>query len=237
MIRARHDGWAEILFRLYIQRLTRRGFHALRLIGEPAHLPAGIPVLLTANHSTWWDGFFVCHLNWLFFRRRLYMMMLEEQLARYPFFSRVGAFGVRPGHPRSVAESLDYSASLLKDPGAMLCVFPQGELVPHGRRPVSYQRGLERILQRQGGPVTLLPLAMRCEQGGERLPDAFFLMGSPQPAGGKESPRADTMAREQEQLMQRLDAAIAAGDGGRVFLGTGSREAGQREPLTAEAAV
>jgi hypothetical protein len=43
-------------------------------------------------------------------------------------------------------ESLQYSASLLADPRIALCIFPQGELLSYGTRPLGFRRGIERIL-------------------------------------------------------------------------------------------
>jgi 1-acyl-sn-glycerol-3-phosphate acyltransferase len=204
-----------------VERLTERSFNALRLIGEPARLPAALPAVLIGNHSTWWDGFFVYLLNKRFFHKTLYVMMLEEQLARYHFFRRLGAFGIRQGHSRSVVEALSYSAVLLKDAGSLLCMFPQGELTPYRKRPVLYRRGLEKIVRMHANPVTLLPLAMRCEHLGERLPEAFFLMGRPRELAAESFPGVKALADEQAELMDSLDRAISSGEEGMVFLGAG----------------
>ncbi len=224
MTEARHSLWADALFRPYLERLTARSFSALHLIGEPARLPAAVPALLIGNHSTWWDGFFVYILNKRFFHKTLYVMMLEEQLTRFPFFRRLGAFGIRQGHPRSVAAALSYSASLLKDAGSLLCMFPQGELTPYGKRPLVYRRGMERVVRMHEGPLTLLPLAMQCELLGERRPDAFFLMGRPREVTAQDFPAVEALADEQGELMDSLDRAISSGEEGTVLLGAGRKE-------------
>jgi 1-acyl-sn-glycerol-3-phosphate acyltransferase len=211
-----------MLFRPYIERLTARSFRSLRLIGEPYPASPRLPVLLVGNHSTWWDGFFVYLLNLRLFRRTLFVMMLEEQLQRFPFFGLVGAFGIRRGHPRSVVESLAYSASLLSDPAAMLCMFPQGELTPDGKRPLGFQRGIERIVRMHGGPVTLLPVAMRCEFLGEKLPEVFFLLDRGREVTAGDFPGVKQLERDQEALMDRLDAAIISGETGQVLTGRAS---------------
>jgi 1-acyl-sn-glycerol-3-phosphate acyltransferase len=163
MLTARHDPWAQALFTPYVTRLFRRHFHALRLLGQPPDPEPALPLVIVPNHSTWWDGFFVYILNLRLLGRRLHLMMLERQLERFRFFQRIGAFGIRPGSPRSVAKALDYSASLLADPANALCLFPQGEMRHPEARPLGFRRGLESILTRHGGRVTLLPLAIRCD--------------------------------------------------------------------------
>jgi 1-acyl-sn-glycerol-3-phosphate acyltransferase len=148
-----------------VKRLLRRSFHCLRLLGQLPRLEPDQPLLMVPNHGTWWDGFFVYFLNRLLAGRKLYLMMLDGQLFRYRFFSRVGAFGIQPGQPRSVLDTLKYSAAVLQDPGNALCLFPQGELRYHALRPLGFQRGLERILKLCGKTVQILPLAIRCDGG------------------------------------------------------------------------
>jgi 1-acyl-sn-glycerol-3-phosphate acyltransferase len=216
---ARHAAWADLVFRPYLRGLFRRSFHALRLIGDLPDLPPGSPVILIGNHNTWWDGFFPYFLNDAFFHRNFFIMMLEEQLALYPFFRKLGAFGIRQGHPRSVMETLRYSASLLKDPESLLCVYPQGVLAPFKARPLGFQRGLEKIISLSGVSVSLLQYAIRCEFSRERLPEAFFLF-APFQSLSEQTPVDMTRAEcEEEKLMDRLETEIAGGARGRAFFG------------------
>jgi 1-acyl-sn-glycerol-3-phosphate acyltransferase len=59
MIEARQSRWADAIFLPYVQQLMKRSFHAVRLLGEPPVPPREKPVLIVANHGTWWDGFFI----------------------------------------------------------------------------------------------------------------------------------------------------------------------------------
>jgi len=218
MIEARHQSWADVLFRAYVLRLLRRHFRRVRLLGELPDLPPDLPLLITPNHSTWWDGFFVYFLNRTVLRRRLHLMMLEEQLTRYRFFSRVGAFGIRPGLPRSAMQSLAYSARVLADPAHALCVFPQGVLRPWGVRPLALQRGLERILRLYGGRAALLPLGIRCELLADQRPEVFFLMDRCHGVSVEDFPGVSWLEQEMEAQLERLQEAIVRGEQGRVLL-------------------
>jgi hypothetical protein len=218
MIAARHQRWAEWLFFPFVKGLLRRSFHSLRLLGELPRLDPGLPLVIVPNHGTWWDGFFAYILNRLLFGRKLYLMMLEEQLARYRFFRRVGAFGIRPGLPRSVLETLRYSAELLRDPGNALCLFPQGELRYHALRPLGFQRGLERILKLFGDSVQLLPLGIRCELLQDQRPEAFFLADRCYAVDAGSFAGILWLEAEQDALLERLETAIRNGEGGRILL-------------------
>lgn len=227
MIEARHACWAERIFRGYITALTRRHFRAVHLLGELPELPADRPLLLTPNHSTWWDGFLVYLLNREVLHRRLYLMMLEEQLARYRFFSRVGAFGIRPGLPREAVAALAYSARVLASPAHALCIFPQGVLRPWAARPLNLQRGLERVLRFHGGPVALVPLSMRCELLADQRPEVFFLLDRCHAVNPESFSGMSWLEQEMEEQLGRLEEAIVHGDQGRVLI-EGRRQVSER---------
>jgi hypothetical protein len=218
MITARHQRWAEGIFFPYVRGLLRRHFHALRLVGAPAEPAPDSPVLIVPNHSTWWDGFFVYYLNRIVLHRELYLMMLDEQLARYRFFSRVGAFGIRPGLPRSAMEALRYSAGILQERGKALCLFPQGELRYHATRPLEFQRGIERILKLAGVPVQLLPLAIRCELLEDQRPEAFFLADRCHVVDAGSFRGVEWLEGEEIALLDRLETAIRSRERGSVLL-------------------
>jgi hypothetical protein len=217
-IAARHQPWAEWLFFEFLKRLLRRSFHRLTLLGELPRLEPSLPLVIVPNHGTWWDGFFVYVLNRLLLRKRLYLMMLDEQLSRYRFFSRVGAFGIRPGMPRSVLETLKYCAAALQEPGNALCVFPQGELHYHALRPLGFQRGLERILQLGARTVQLLPLGIRCELLEDQRPEAFFLADRCYKVEPGSFAGMRWLEEEQTALLERLEAGIRNRENGRVLL-------------------
>jgi 1-acyl-sn-glycerol-3-phosphate acyltransferase len=218
MIPARPARWAIALFEPYVLRLMRRHFCGARLFGDPPAPGSGDAVVLVPNHSTWWDGFFAWLLNRTILQRRLYLMMLDSQLARYRFFRRVGAFGITPGSRAGVLESLRYAAARLAEPGAMLCVFPQGELRPNRVRPLGFRRGLARIVAGSPGPVRLLPLAIRAEHLGEQLPVACFRFGRPMLVAAGEQVDVEKVEEEVTAALDRLEADIVAGEQGKELL-------------------
>lgn len=214
MIPARPSAWAERLFDLYLTRLFKRHFSALFLLGELPRVDPTLPLLLLPNHSTWWDGFFIHLLNKKILRRRPYLMMLAEQLRRYPFFSRVGVFSIAPQSAAHTRASLRYAANVLREPQNLLALFPQGELAPWEKRPLNYKRGLEVILKQHGARVNLLPLALRLEFLGEQLPSAFFLFGENQIATHAEFEGMARLEQKEEALLERLRLALASGERG-----------------------
>ncbi len=178
MIQAQHRFWADIIFQPYLTWLFKRNFHEIQVLGKSPEIPDDLPVLLLPNHSTWWDGFFVYLLSKKIFRRTPYLMMLEKQLSKYKFFSKIGAYSIEPENRRNIIESLGYTVELLNREMPIVSIFPQGQLVPWHTRPLGYKRGVEWILRKYGKPVAVLPLAIRTEFIGEKRPSAFFLFGA-----------------------------------------------------------
>ena len=41
-------------------------------------------------------------------------MMLEKQLSKYRFFSKIGAYSIEPNSPKGILKSLGYTVSLLR---------------------------------------------------------------------------------------------------------------------------
>jgi 1-acyl-sn-glycerol-3-phosphate acyltransferase len=72
-------------------------------------------------------------------------MMLEEQLDTRMFLNKAGAFSIKRGS-RSVVESLQYASALLHEPENMVAVYPQGTISSIHRRPVRFEKGVERII-------------------------------------------------------------------------------------------
>ena len=218
MIRAKHRLWADLIFQPYLTWLFKRHFHTIQLLGAPPEIPNDLPLLLLPNHSTWWDGFFVYLLNKRIFRRTAYLMMLEEQLSKYRFFAKIGAYSIEPGNRRGIVESLEYTLGLLNERMSLVSVFPQGELLPWHTRPLGYKRGVEWILQRYGKPIAVLPLAIRAEFLGERLPSVFFLFGDVNRFDEETSCGMDWLEKAETVLLDDLALRILREEEGQNLL-------------------
>jgi len=218
MTRARHSPWAELIFLPYILRQFRKQFHGLYLLGEIPAIDPDLPLLITPNHSTWWDGFFLYILNKRVFKRKLHLMMLEQQLSKYRFFSRIGAFGIEPGLPRRAHETLKYCADVLHNRYNALCIFPQGVLRYFAVRPLDFQRGVGHILKLYGGEVNLLPLGIRCEFLIDQRAEVFFLADRIFRLDHKSFAGIEWLEKEEAALLDRLSQTILSGEKGEAVI-------------------
>ncbi|MCF7805405.1 MAG: lysophospholipid acyltransferase family protein [Candidatus Marinimicrobia bacterium] len=230
MIKAEKTWWADQLFRRYVFRSLRKHFAGISLVGEVPVIDPKLPVILAPNHSTWWDGFFVYALNEKLLNRDLYLMMTEEQLSRFPFFRKVGAYSINLKSTRDALNSLRYTTELLardEVPGPMACIFPQGKLEPWHRRPLEYKPGLQWIINHCVGAVSLLPLAIYVTFIDQQYPEVFILFGETCEVSSSSFQGVDWLAGEEESLLDRLLQTVDAGERKQVLF-QGRRSADQR---------
>lgn len=181
MIRAEHKRWARMLFNPYINRLMRKNFSHFYLVSKPPHITESEGLLLTPNHFSWWDGFFIDYVMRRYSSRKLHIMMLEEQLKRFWFFRKLGAYSIKLNDPRSIAETLQYTQQILTDPAHLVIYYPQGEIQPYDKRPLKLKPGLQRVLQNITLPVSVVPAAFKIQYGEEQHPDVYARFADPLP--------------------------------------------------------
>lgn len=173
-------------------------------------LPADRPVLFVANHSSWWDPFILREMH-----RRirpdqpLYTLMLQSELEKHPFFSRIGIVGIEPTSAGSIRRAIrTFQGRIRRHPGACITFFPQGRIWPATRRPLGFRRGIEPFVQALES-VTLLPVGIRVEPLNELRPTAFTLPGQPIQATSGEGV-AHRLERAVEHLLDRIGAHVDA---------------------------
>jgi 1-acyl-sn-glycerol-3-phosphate acyltransferase len=163
-------GW---LVKHYVARKVRRSFRGVWVRGPLPSAENGLIAYL--NHSSFWDGFIAHQLGqqggW-----DGYAMMEEENMAKYPFHARLGAFSIRRGDSRSALETMRYAKTLLRRPNSVVVIFPQGEIrsgVALGR----FSRGVE-VLARSAG-VKSVAMAVRYAFFEHEFPDVLIDIGTP----------------------------------------------------------
>jgi len=178
MLKANKSRLFETLFAVYNRNLFRRRFAALRVQGieNLQNRKLDLPLVLYANHSSWWDGLVAFEIGRAA-RLDHFLMMEEKQLKQLFLFRRLGAFSVVRGNSHAGLRSINYAVEILKEkPNRALWIFPQGEILPGDARPLHFYQGLARIIEKTGECVAV-PIAMRYEFLGEFKPTAFAKIG------------------------------------------------------------
>jgi 1-acyl-sn-glycerol-3-phosphate acyltransferase len=219
---ALRDARLIAFFHMVFARFFRRHMGGLRVPawGMPQD-PAGAPLVVLANHPSWWDGvaFMLLSVR-LFPARHVYIPMQAAALARYRFMRRLGVFGIEPG-ARGAVIFLRTAATVLSAPHAMLWMNAPGRFQDVRERPVALAPGVTRLAEIEPDAV-ILPLALDYVFWTERRPEMLAAFGPPIAAsdllaldrGARESRLRDALTA----TMDRLAADAIARDPARFTL-------------------
>ena len=168
---------AALVYHVLVRPALRRSFVRVAISAPEGPQPPDLPVLLYSNHVSWWDGYLAFLLTRERWNTETYLMMEERQLRRYRFFQWCGCFSVDREDPREALRSVAYAANVLHGhPGRSVWIFPQGEITPNDRRPLTTYSGTAHIALR-AAPVRCVPVALRLEFFGEQRPEALVRIG------------------------------------------------------------
>lgn len=182
MLKAEKQRQVQWLAERYIKWRVRRMFHEVTLTGDNAALkePGNYPLVLYANHQSWWDGFLLL-LLYLHFRMDYFVMMEEKNLRKFSLFRRMGVFGVNLDSDAGRRASLLYAARLLRDAptGARrtLTIFPHGRLVGETEEWPPFEAGLQALVRACPGHRAV-PVCLHLRFGKYPWPEAFLRVGS-----------------------------------------------------------
>ncbi len=207
MITAQHKLWAEWIFQRYTGRLLRKNFSHFYLTNNFPAVSENNGLVVTPNHFSWWDGFFAYFALKPHTRRTLYLMMLEEQLRRYWFFRKVGAYSINPKNPAGIARSISYSRILARDPSNLIILYPQGDLQPYEKRPVELKQGIRLLAGQLPYNTAMLTLAFKIQYANLMKPFVAVRFGEGMSAGYLAA-SFDRYERELNTLLNELDDAV-----------------------------
>jgi 1-acyl-sn-glycerol-3-phosphate acyltransferase len=169
MIKATHHWFYTAFFDRYIAFIVKRDFKKIELEGVwPQSDKAS---LIIGNHISWWDGFWVLCLNKKLLKKKLHVMMLEEQLEQRRFLAKFGAYSIQP-NSRTVIETLNYTVDLLSDANNSVLLYPQGKFGSVVQNEFHFERGIEFVLKKCP-PVQLLFYAAFVDYFSNRKPTLY----------------------------------------------------------------
>lgn len=174
MIKAEQKKLALFVFDIYLDRLLKNYFQDFVLINQFPSIKSDKSLIIAPNHFSWWDGFFVYYSMKKLTQKKIFIMMLEEQLKRYWFFQKVGCFSTNPNNKQSTFATLKYTLELLKNPENCVVIFPQGEIEPFDKNHISYNKGIEFLAEHSPREFDIMPIANKIYYTNQKLP--FILM-------------------------------------------------------------
>jgi 1-acyl-sn-glycerol-3-phosphate acyltransferase len=144
------DVMYEIV-RMVVTPICQFGYRARCISSEK--VPRSGPVILTPNHFSFWDHFFVG----AFIRRRVHFMA-KSQLFKPPMqfvYTHGGVFPVRRGHHD---EETFITARAILDRGGTIVMYPEGGRSRTGQLSERAKPGIGRLALETGAPI--VPIAI-----------------------------------------------------------------------------
>jgi 1-acyl-sn-glycerol-3-phosphate acyltransferase len=211
-------------FQRIVRAYFRRHFRAVMVQHAERLADAQGPLIVYANHSSWWDPMVSIVLaRALLPGRRHYAPMDAAALKRYPILGRLGIFPVEMASARGAAQFLRTSQAILAS-GGVVWITPQGRFADPREAPLRFKPGLGALATRTAD-VTLVPLAIEYTFWDERLPETLLRFGAPMRIASDVGTEAATHQLESAlaDAMQELKAAAIARDASafRVLLSGG----------------
>ncbi|MGJ3242730.1 MAG: 1-acyl-sn-glycerol-3-phosphate acyltransferase [Opitutales bacterium] len=209
MLPARQSPLHLHLLQTWVRWKLRRHFHSLEALTYDGPDLTGknwsYPTILYGTHHSWWDTFFLLQF-WRALKQEPWVMMEARNLARFPFFRKVGVFGVDLDDAKGRSESLLYALRLLKHAGdrrRVLLVYPQGRLVPYDGEWPPFQGGVAELL-RLVPAARAVPVSLHIRHGKYMLPEARFGFGKA--FFGTRKPETPVL----EEALRSLDGCVRA---------------------------
>jgi hypothetical protein len=178
MIKAKHKRWARLMLDIYLGYIFKRSFSNFYLVNLPPEIPSDKSLVVTPNHISWWDGFFIDRVSKVVFTKKIHLMMLESSLKKFWFFRKVGAFSINPDNNVSVVETFRYTRKLLEHTNNLVITYPQGEIEPFEQRPLSLKSGVINLLKPLSDKSVLMPVGFKIEYYDQKRPAVYSRFGN-----------------------------------------------------------
>ena len=178
-------AWFQNGFHRFLRPYLKRHFHAIAIDRdrrEDRRISADSPLVVYANHPSWWDPLVAHFLNRVLFPPRQFFAPIDAAaLQQYSVFEKLGFFGVSLSAKSGAAEFLSKSGQVLDQPDTALWVTPEGRFADVRDHEANLQPGLAHLCSRSSSLVAL-PLALEYVFWDERLPVCLVSLGTPMSA-------------------------------------------------------
>jgi hypothetical protein len=215
----RRSPLALRLARAYARRAARTALDGVWVGGLRGTLGllAEEPLIVAANHVSWWDPLMLVLLDEALGGNGA-VLMDADNLRRLPYMRWLGAIPLerRPG--ASPLAGLRAGGAWLDRPGRVLFIFPQGRQRPAHLRPLGFQRGVSLLARMSGARV--VPMALTYGWREAQHPSAALALG------GVVEPSTDVLEAAVDPLLARLDRFLdGSSPAARPIGGDGALEA------------
>lgn len=206
----RPAAWFLGGFHSFLRPYLRRHFHAIAIDHErrpPETLAPDAPLIIYANHPSWWDPLIAHFLHRSLLPDRHFFAPIDaEALEQYGVFEKLGFYGVKFSSITGAASFLKKSLSILNQSDSAIWITPEGRFADSRDYDAELMPGLAHLCWRCPHAV-VVPLALEYVFWDDRLPNCLVSMGKPLRCGEQPWTKpqwATHLASELRDTQQRL---------------------------------
>lgn len=174
--------WFQEGFHRFLRPFLRRHFHAIAIDRSSLDpLPVGdqVPLLVYANHPSWWDPLVAHFLNRAVFpTRQFYAPIDASSLQHYAVMRKLGFYGVQLGTVGGAGAFLKKSLAIAQAGRTALWITPEGRFTDSRDHEPELMPGLAHLSLRLTHGH-LIPLALEYVFWDDRLPNCLMRFGDP----------------------------------------------------------
>ena len=175
-------AWFLNGFHGFLRPYLRRHFHSVAIdrSSRPAEDFLGdAPLIVYANHPSWWDPLVAHFLNRSLFPKRHFFAPIDaDALEQYGVLEKLGFYGVKLSSTSGAAAFLKKSVSILNHPDTAIWITPEGRFADARDHAAELMPGLSHLCWRSEHAIAL-PLALEYVFWEERLPVCLASLGTP----------------------------------------------------------
>ena len=200
----RSAAWFLGGFHRFLRPYLKRHFSAIAVergsIGA-AIVSAEMPVIVYANHPSWWDPLIAHFLHRSLFAQRHFFAPIDAQaLDEYRVFAKLGFYGVQMSSASGAGSFLKKSMSILSHSDSVIWMTPEGRFADPRDHDATLMPGLAHLCSRCKN-VVVIPLAIEYVFWDERLPVCLTSFGDAiQVDANAERSKTDWANHLEEQL-------------------------------------
>ncbi|MCA9140128.1 MAG: lysophospholipid acyltransferase family protein [Planctomycetales bacterium] len=205
-------AWFLNGFHGFLRPYLRRHFHAVALLrsGRPEiQFSSDTPLIIYANHPSWWDPLIAHFLHRSLFPTRHFFAPIDaDALRQYSVFEKLGFYGVELSSTSGAASFLKKSVSILNEPDSAIWITPEGRFADARDHRAELMPGLSHLCKRCDHAV-VLPLALEYVFWDERLPVCLVSLGTPMRTGDHPEWSKPDWARHLAQGLRKTQLELA----------------------------
>jgi 1-acyl-sn-glycerol-3-phosphate acyltransferase len=171
------DGFCWFAKRMVAKQFISLGVQRELLDASPIDDLA--PMIVYANHASWWDPITAMLLQTKYFPNRTFYAPIDaDALENYRIMAKLGFYGIRMQRFDGASEFLRVTKAILSSNNVTIWITPEGQFADVRDHSLALMPGLSHLATKVPG-VTFVPVAFEYAFWNESRPQIFARFGAP----------------------------------------------------------